>query len=157
MRKVNPTSYLEFGAACGTTLLLVAECFPEIAAIGIEPLPKRKAIFEAIRARCPFDTEKIHWITGVFEDHVAELRRRFPTGIDVIYMDTNHKYPNDLNYLNCILVDEKLLAPGGLLICDDRYHTGTAQSVNEFLEKQRGQIKFQEVAGRWGVFFGPEP
>lgn len=147
----GPKTYLEFGACCGTTMLSVLEHFPACEVIAFEPMPDRTAIYEEIRRFVPV-TGRITWIADIFEHHIEGIRAMHPEGISAVYMDTNHKFPNDLWYLEAILVDSPLLAPDGLLICDDRFHSGTRRSVTEFLRRHGHRFDYRLVAGRWAMF-----
>ena len=146
----GPRTYLEFGACCGTTVLSVQEHFPRAKVIAFEPMPDRTAVYEELRefVRLP---GRVTWIEDIFEHHIEGIRAMHPEGISAVYMDTNHKYPNDLWYLEALLVDRPLLAEDGLLICDDRFHSGTRQSINEFLARHSRDFDYRLIAGQWGM------
>jgi len=147
----GPASYLEFGACCGTTVLTVLERFPECRVVAFEPLEERSRVFHELRGYVNIPG-RVTWIEDLFENHLAGLRSMYPQGIDAIYMDTNHLLATDLRYLETLLVDEPLLAPEGLLICDDRFHSGTREAVNTFLARHPRQFDYRLVAGRWAMF-----
>jgi len=147
----GPRSYLEFGACCGTTVLTVAEHFPSCRSVAFEPLADRTDVYEELRQLAPL-RGRITWIEDIFENHVEGLRAMFPEGIAAAYLDTNHKYPNDLWYLEALLIDRPLVAPDGLVICDDRHHSGTRRSVSEFLRRHGSALEYRLVAGRWAMF-----
>ncbi|MCH9686429.1 MAG: hypothetical protein K0V04_33660, partial [Deltaproteobacteria bacterium] len=110
----GPTSYLEFGACCGTTVLSVLEHFPASKIVAFEPMADRTAVYEEIRNFVPIPG-RVTWIEDIFEHHIEGVRAMFPEGLSAVYMDTNHKYPNDLWYLEALLIDRPLLAENGLL------------------------------------------
>lgn len=146
----GPATYLEFGACCGTTALTVLEHFPQCRIIAFEPMRDRTAIYEEIR-RFSSVRGRLTWIEDIFEHHVEGIRAMHPEGVSAVYMDTNHKFPNDLWYLEAILVDEPILAEDGLLICDDRFHSGTRRSVTEFLERHGDDFDYRLIGGRWAI------
>jgi hypothetical protein len=146
----GPTSFLEFGACCGTTSLSVMEEFPDCRIIAFEPMRDRTAVFDELRRALPIGG-RITWIEDILEHHLEGVRAMFPDGLSAIYMDTNHKYPNDLWYLEHLLVDAPLLAEDGLFICDDRMHSGTRRSVSEFLRLHGRAFDYHLVAGRWAM------
>lgn len=146
----GPASFLEFGACCGTTSLTVLEHFPECRIVAFEPIHERTLVYEELRRLTPIEG-RITWIEDILEHHLEGLRAMFPDGVSAIYMDTNHKYPNDLWYLESLLVEQPLLSPEGLLICDDRMHSGTRRSVTEFLRRHGARFDYDLVAGRWAM------
>lgn len=147
----GPPTYLEFGACCGTTVLTVVDHFTDCRAIAFEPLKERSRVYQELCAFVPA-RERITWIEDLFEHHIAGLRAMHPDGISAIYMDTNHLLETDLRYLEQLLVDEPLLAQDGLLICDDRFHSGTREAINTFLSRHPRRFDYFLVGGRWAMF-----
>lgn len=147
----GPGTYLEFGACCGTTVLAVLEHFPGCRAVAFEPLADRSRVHDDLRKYVPVDG-RLTWIEDLFEHHIAGVRATHPAGIDAIYMDTNHLLKTDLRYLERILIEDDLLAKDGLLICDDRFHSGTRQAINTFLERHPRRFDYRLIAGRWAMF-----
>lgn len=146
----GPATYLEFGACCGTTVLTVLEHFPRCRILAFEPMRDRTAIYEELRQFTSV-RGRVTWIEDIFEHHIEGIRAMHPEGISAIYMDTNHKFPNDLWYLEAILVDDPILAADGLLICDDRFHSGTRRSVSQFLERHGARFDYRLIGGRWAM------
>ena len=62
--------------------------------------------------------------------------------VDVASMDTDHRYPDDYDYIRCLL-DRNILREGFLFAGDDPTHTGTKQALERFLRENAGVYRIE--------------
>jgi hypothetical protein len=132
-------NYLEFGACFGTTFAAVMGQFPNAHGIALEQVPERAAV-----ARWLIQEMDVKWNlaarTEVRTHSVLEtdLSR---ASVDVVFMDTDHGYPGDYDYV-MYLLDSGALAPGFLFIGEDPFHTGTDTSRRRLISELSDAYKF---------------
>ena len=131
-------TYLEFGTCFGTTLAYILAYFKNAHAIGVEVTEAR------------FDMTR--WLVGrmssqwnlesrvkLYKSSILDVPLS-SNSIDVVFMDTDHKYPNDLEYI-MYLLNSGVLRANFLFIGDDPIHTGTKKSREHFIAEQSSKYK----------------
>ena len=74
-----------------------------------------------------------------------------PHSVDVVFMDTDHRYPQDYEYITYLL-DSHILRPDFLFIGDDPYHTGT-QEARRRLESEPCHRLDIETRPDWNLWW----
>ena len=142
-------THLEFGTCFGTTIASVLQHFRNARGIGLEMDPARFRVSEwlvkQVGRSCDLAGRLSLQQTNLLE---AELS---PDSVDVVFMDTDHRYPDDYGYLMHLLAGP-ILRPGFLFIGDDPLHTGTKQARERLI---REQSHFLDIATRpdWNLWW----
>ena len=135
--KHDQFTYVEFGVCFGTTLAQVGLTFPNVHLIGFEQLEARYKVASWLVNRVaqtfPFPKSELYCC--------PVLNHGFsPGSVDVVYMDTNHEYPNDYEYILHFL-SSGYLKKDFVFIGDDPTHTGTKTSRERFISEYSHQYK----------------
>lgn len=146
-------TYLEFGTCFGTTLVSVMRHFQRAGAIGLEINPARFDITRWLvdRMREPFvlgDRVALH-LCGLTDAPLPAA------SVDVVFMDTNHRYPDDYEYI-VQLLGRRVLTDGFLFVGDDPLHTGTCQSRERFIREYATRFTI-ETCTRRNLWWFTEP
>ena len=128
----SPITYLEFGTCYGTTFCAVMSYFEAAVGIGLEIDPHRfdvtRWMVEHVGVQMGFADRTTLLNTGILE---APLEKH---SVDLVLMDTNHRYPDDYDFV-LRLIDEEILRPGFLFLGDDPTQDGTDTSRRRFIEE----------------------
>lgn len=130
---IEPLTYFEFGTCFGTTITTVLRKFSCARGIGLEVNPARYDVSRWIGQQVcdEFDlTDRLDLRNCSLTE--AKLK---PNSIDVVFMDTNHRYPDDYQYI-CHLLGSGALREGFLFLGDDPMHSGTDQARKQFISEQ---------------------
>lgn len=132
-------TYLEFGMCFGTTFAQVLGHFKNACGIGVELVPERCEV-----ARWVVNEMNQRWALNPRVDIQCSsiLEARIPPGsVDVVFMDTSHKYPHDYEFVNR-LVKGGHMKPKFLFIGDDPLHTGTDEARRRLIVEWSHRYKF---------------
>ena len=131
-------TYLEFGTCFGTTLSSVLRHFRNTRGIGLEVDPARFAVTRWLQEKVGEELAT----QGRIELHCTNvLCAPFaPASIDVVFMDTNHRYPDDYAYITYLL-EGGFLRDGFLFIGDDPMHTGTSRARESFIRARSSEFR----------------
>ena len=145
-------SYFEFGVCFGTTFTQVLSWFPKANGIGLEINPKRFEVAKWMVER-PFGGKNLAGRTRFhqigFEDYPLSAN-----SIDVVFMDTNHQYPDEFNYI-IRLLESGALRKNYLFLIDDPFHTGTDIARRRLIEERSDSLEIHTV-GEWGLWWFKE-
>ncbi len=138
----EPFRYLEFGTCFGTTIASVLRHFRQARGIGLEIIPSRFDVTRWLIGRVDHDFRVSDRIdlrpVGLYE---AQLEAN---SVDVVFMDTDHRYPDDHDYIRYLL-DGDILRPGFLFIGDDPMHTGTKLARERFIQENDGRYHIETL------------
>lgn len=126
-------TYLEFGTCFGTTITNVLRYFHRAKGIGLEVTPERFEVGSWLANR----VDESYKLGGRLQLRCSQLTQAMiePNSIDVVFMDTDHRYPDDYEYV-MYLLDQGILRHGFLFVGDDPMHTGTCQARERFIAQQ---------------------
>lgn len=141
-------TYLEFGTCFGTTLARMLAAFKNAHAIGVEV---HQARFEVTRWLINRMDAQWHLSNRVELQRASILDVSLPpASVDVVFMDTNHLYPDDFEFI-MYLTTSGVLRQGFVFIGDDPLHTGTHLARQRFIAEQsaRYQIVTKPAKNLW--------
>ena len=144
-------TYLEFGTCFGTTIASVLRRFDNARGIGLEVNPARFEISCWLTKRMRTDFHIADRLTLMQMDvRNAPLQ---PDSIDIVFMDTNHCYPDDYEYIMHLL-NGNVLRKGFLFIGDDPLHTGTNLAREHFIRQHSASYRIITRADKnlWWFF-----
>jgi hypothetical protein len=125
-----PITYLEFGTCYGTTFCAVMSYLEAATGIGLEIDPHRfdvtRWMATHVGSQMGFADRITLLNSGILE---ASLERQ---SVDLVLMDTNHRYPDDYDFV-MRLIEGEILRPGFLFIGDDPTQDGTDTSRKRFI------------------------
>jgi hypothetical protein len=125
-------TYLEFGACFGTTFCSVLARFPNAKGIGLEVDQYRFDVTKWLIERLDKQFSLVNRVK-LYNQSVLDAPLE-QNSIDVVLMDTNHKYPDDFDYV-MHLINSGVLRKNFLFIGDDPLHTGTDIARKRFIEE----------------------
>ena len=136
----SEVGYLEFGTCFGTTFSSVMSLYPNGHGTGLEKDPGRyqisKYVIESVGREMGFlDRINLH------NASISEFELK-PNSLDIVFMDTDHKYPNDYNYIHRLL-DSGALRDGFVFVGDDPFHSGTDTSRLRFIDESSDEFEIQ--------------
>ncbi len=135
-----PITYLEFGTCYGTTFSAVMSYLTAAQGIGLEIDPYRFDVSQWVvtqaGAQMGFADRVTLLNAGVLE---APLERQ---SVDLVLMDTNHRYPDDYEFV-MRLIDDEILRPGFLFVGDDPTQAGTDTSRKRFIEEHGNRFAIE--------------
>lgn len=146
-------TYLEFGACFGTTISQVMSRFPNARGIGVEFVPARYDVVKYTLQQKDAEWNLVKRVE-LLQGSILKAPLR-PDSIDVVFMDTNHVFPDEYNYVKHLL-DGGFLRKGFLFIGDDPLHTGTDETRRYFIEKHGGEFKVITHEG-WNLWWFYRP
>ena len=136
----DPFTYLEFGTCFGTTILSILRHFREARGIGLEANPSRFSVSRWL-AECMRDEFELGNRLELRQGSILDTGLTADS-VDVVFMDTDHRYPDDYDYMRCLL-DRDILREGFLFAGDDPMHTGTKQARERFLRENEGVYRIE--------------
>ncbi len=138
-----PVTYLEFGTCYGTTFCAVMSYLEAANGIGLEIDPHRfdvtRWMVERVGSQIGFADRVTLLNTGVLE---AKLEKH---SVDLVLMDTNHRYPDDYDFV-MRLIDGEVLRPGFLFIGDDPTQDGIDTSRRRFIDEHSARFHIETRA-----------
>jgi len=126
-------TYLEFGTCFGTTLTRVLGHFKNACGIGLEINPTRSDVTRWLISRMDA-TWNLSQRVKLFKGSIVDVSLE-PKSVDVVFMDTNHVYPDEFEYITYIL-KSNLLRDGFVFVGDDPLHTGSDTTRRRFIAEQ---------------------
>ena len=132
-------SYLEFCTCFGTTIATVLKHFENAHGIGLEMNPSRFAVSSwlADRMRNEFHLDNR---LSIQQNNLLDADLA-PKSIDIVFMDTNHRYPDDYDYV-IHLLKSGILSEDFIFIGDDPMHTGTQRAREQLILEFKQQYRF---------------
>ncbi len=141
-------TYLEFGVCFGTTIASVLQHFHNARGIGLEINPARRHVAKWVCDHVA-DRFALSGRVNIMSHSVLDAPLA-PDCIDVVMMDTDHRYPDDLNYVEHVLRCGAL-REGFLFIGDDPMHTGTQRAREQFTSEHSStySVEVSERQNLW--------
>lgn len=131
-------TYLEFGTGFGSNLGSVLQHFRNARAIGVEPNGRRLAVTRWLTRRvdAAFD------LADRLELHESTVVRAplAPHGIDVVFMNTEHRYPEGYAYV-AHLLDGGFLRDGFLFVGVGPMSDGTRTTRERLTRDRFGELR----------------
>jgi len=150
--KTDGFSYFEFGVCFGTTFTQVLSWFSKANGLGLEFDPIRFEVAKWMINRPSGNKNltgrtRFHQIS--FEDYPLPA-----DSIDVVFMDTDHDYPDEFNFI-IRLLKSGALRKNFLFLVDDPFHTGTDIARGKLIEGHSDNLEIHTVA-EWSLWWFKE-